>query len=155
MDYYARGDILGNIYLFKVNNRNTRKRCEMCSKLTIKTPERHQLHRSGVFFINFEHISHLFQVFLLMTLNKWMFADILADFIIQCYFSFQAFTNCIILQVADIFQSSWNLLIFRQSIILKILLTKLAVALSISYKCCQIYTKDRFSVSYLGILTNF
>ena len=29
-----------NIYLFKVNNRNTRKRCEICSKLTIKTPER-------------------------------------------------------------------------------------------------------------------
>ena len=27
-----------NIYLFKVNNR--RKRCEICSKLTIKTPER-------------------------------------------------------------------------------------------------------------------
>ena len=27
-----------NIYLFKVNNRNTRKRCEICSKLTIKTP---------------------------------------------------------------------------------------------------------------------
>ena len=31
-----------NIYLFKVNNRNTRKRCETCSKLTIKTPERRQ-----------------------------------------------------------------------------------------------------------------
>ena len=29
-----------NIYLFKVNNRNTRTRCETCSKLTIKTPER-------------------------------------------------------------------------------------------------------------------
>ena len=28
------------IYLFKVNNRNTRTRCEICSKLTIKTPER-------------------------------------------------------------------------------------------------------------------
>ena len=28
-----------NIFLFKVNNRNTRKRCEICSKL-IKTPER-------------------------------------------------------------------------------------------------------------------
>ena len=27
-------------YLLKVNNRNTRKRCEICSKLTIKTPER-------------------------------------------------------------------------------------------------------------------
>ena len=28
------------IYLFKVNNRNTRTRCEICSKLTIKIPER-------------------------------------------------------------------------------------------------------------------
>ena len=29
-----------NSYLFKVNNRNPRKRYEICSKLTIKTPER-------------------------------------------------------------------------------------------------------------------
>ena len=29
-----------NIYLYKVNNRNTRKRCKTCLKLTIKTPER-------------------------------------------------------------------------------------------------------------------
>ena len=29
-----------NIYMFKVNNRNTRTRCEIYSKLTIKTPER-------------------------------------------------------------------------------------------------------------------
>ena len=28
------------IYLLKINNRNTRTRCEICSKLTIKTPER-------------------------------------------------------------------------------------------------------------------
>ena len=28
-----------NIYLFKVNNKNTIKRCEIWSKLTIKTPE--------------------------------------------------------------------------------------------------------------------
>ena len=28
------------IYLLKVNNRNTRTRCEICSKLTINTPER-------------------------------------------------------------------------------------------------------------------
>ena len=27
-------------YMFKVNNRNTRTKCEICSKLTIKTPER-------------------------------------------------------------------------------------------------------------------
>ena len=31
-----------NIYLFKFNNRNTRKRCKICSKLTIKTLERRQ-----------------------------------------------------------------------------------------------------------------
>ena len=30
------------IYLFKVSNRNTRTRCEICSKLTIKTPKRRQ-----------------------------------------------------------------------------------------------------------------
>ena len=29
-----------NIYLFKVNNRNIRKMCEICPKLTIETPER-------------------------------------------------------------------------------------------------------------------
>ena len=29
-----------NIYLFKINNRYNRKRCEICSKLTVKTPER-------------------------------------------------------------------------------------------------------------------
>ena len=27
-------------YMLKVNNRNNRTRCEICSKLTIKTPER-------------------------------------------------------------------------------------------------------------------
>ena len=32
------------IYLIKVNNRNTRARCQKCSKLTIKTPERRQWH---------------------------------------------------------------------------------------------------------------
>ena len=31
------------IYMFKVNNRNTRTRCEICSKVTIKTPEQRQL----------------------------------------------------------------------------------------------------------------
>ena len=29
-----------DIYLFKDNNRNTRKKCEIRLKLTIKTPER-------------------------------------------------------------------------------------------------------------------
>ena len=49
-----------NIYLFKVNNKNTRKRCEINSKLTIKTPERRQWRRLGVFIVNFEHISYFF-----------------------------------------------------------------------------------------------
>ena len=31
-----------NIYLFKVNNRNTKKGCETCSRVTIKIPERRQ-----------------------------------------------------------------------------------------------------------------
>ena len=59
-----------NIYLFKFNNKNTRKRCESCLKLTIKTPEWCQWRRFGVFIVNFEDISHLFLVFLLMTLNR-------------------------------------------------------------------------------------
>ena len=59
-----------NIYLFKVNNRNTRKKCEICHKLTIKTPEWRKWRRTGVFIVNPEHISHLFLVFLLLTFNK-------------------------------------------------------------------------------------
>ena len=62
-------DPAGN-YMFKVNNRNTRTKCEICSKLTIKTSERRQWRRSGVFIVNFEHISHLVLVFLLLTLNR-------------------------------------------------------------------------------------
>ena len=61
---------LANVYLFKVTNKNTRKRCEIYSKLTIKTPERRQRRYSGVFMVNFEYISQLFLVFLLVTLNK-------------------------------------------------------------------------------------
>ena len=36
----------------KVDNRNTRTRCEICSKLTIKTPERRHWNLSDVFFVN-------------------------------------------------------------------------------------------------------
>ena len=57
-------------YMFKVNNRNTRTMWELCSKLTIKAPERRQWRRSGVFIVNFEHISHLVLVFLLLTLSR-------------------------------------------------------------------------------------
>ena len=46
------------ICLLKVNNRNTRTRCEVCSKLA-----------TDIFDVNFEPISHLALVFLLLTLN--------------------------------------------------------------------------------------
>ena len=60
------------IYLLKVDKRNSRTRCEICLKLTIKTPERRQWPRSGVFIVNFEYISHLVLLFLLLTLNMWL-----------------------------------------------------------------------------------
>ena len=59
-------------YVFKVNNRNYRTSCEVCSELTIKAPERRQWRRSGVFIVNFKHISHLVLVFLLITLSRYM-----------------------------------------------------------------------------------
>ena len=64
-----------NIYLLKVNNRNTRKRWEIWSKLTIKTPEGRHWPRFSVFIVNFEHFSNLFLLFLLLTLKKKMLAE--------------------------------------------------------------------------------
>ena len=60
--------------MFKVNNRNTRKRCKICSMLITKTSEWRHWRWSGIFIVNFEHISHLFLVFLLSTFNKYMLA---------------------------------------------------------------------------------
>ena len=56
--------------LAQSKNRSTRTRCELCSKITIKTPEQLHWRRSGVFIVNFEHISHLVLVFLLLTLTR-------------------------------------------------------------------------------------
>ena len=58
---------LANIYSFKVNNSNTRKMCEICSKLTIK----HQNDVIGVVL-----------VFLLLTLTNFLsFSSVfIADF---------------------------------------------------------------------------
>ena len=57
------------IHQLKVNNRSTRTRCEIYSKLTIKIRERQQCQwrRSGNFIVNFEHILHFVLVFLLLT----------------------------------------------------------------------------------------
>ena len=58
-----------NTDMFKVINRNSWKTCEICSKLTIKQ-KYHTRRRSGVIIANFEQISDLFLVFLLLTLNN-------------------------------------------------------------------------------------
>ena len=39
------------IHAQSVSNRNTRKKCEIFSKLTIKTQEQYHWHRSGVFIL--------------------------------------------------------------------------------------------------------
>ena len=55
------------MYLFKVNNITLEKDAtyiQLTIKLTIKTPERCQWRRSGIFIVNF------FLVFLLLTLKK-------------------------------------------------------------------------------------
>ena len=48
--------------MFRVNNKDT-----IYSKLTIKTPERRQWRPSRDDIVNFEHISYLFLLFLLLS----------------------------------------------------------------------------------------
>ena len=55
-----------NIYLLKVN----KKRCEMYLKLTIKTSKRRYWRCYAVYIVNFGHVSHVFLLFLLLSLNK-------------------------------------------------------------------------------------
>ena len=55
-------------YMFKVYNRNTRDIC-------LRLQERRHWHRSGVFIVKFECISHFFLVFLMMTLNLHFFPE--------------------------------------------------------------------------------
>ena len=62
--------------MFKINNRSAGIRREICSKLTIKIPERRNWRRFGIFIVNFEHISHLALVFVLLTLSRYMPAGI-------------------------------------------------------------------------------
>ena len=67
--------IPANIYLFSASDKNARKMCEICSKLTIKPPKR----RGFVgFIVNSEHILHLFLVFLLLIFNKKLLSGIRA-----------------------------------------------------------------------------
>ena len=68
------GKSLRGSQVLKVNNRNNRERWGICSKLATKTQERCYWTYYGVFIANFEHVSHFFLVFLLLSLNNLMFA---------------------------------------------------------------------------------
>ena len=59
--------------LVKSQNKNTSKRSEICSKLTIKTSERRHWSYSGVYIVKFDHVLHLF-VFLLLNLDSFVLA---------------------------------------------------------------------------------
>ena len=66
------GNVSAKIGVFKFNNRNTRKRCKICLKLTIKTPDdvnavglmallltliwKYFAHFSTLSFVDFEHV---------------------------------------------------------------------------------------------------
>ena len=66
-------------YLLKVNSRNTRTRCGICSKLTIKTPERRQLSSIRCLYCKLYTHFATFLVFVL-TLNMQLFAGKLFSF---------------------------------------------------------------------------
>ena len=58
------------IYSSNVNNENARTVCEICSKLTIRTPERRR--HFGVFDVYSEQISLIVLIISLLTFNKYM-----------------------------------------------------------------------------------
>ena len=57
-------------YMSKVNTKQIRLICWMCSKLKVNTV----CHRSGVFVADFDHNQHVNIVLLLLTLNKYLSA---------------------------------------------------------------------------------
>ena len=74
---YGNNHIQGGIYLFKVNNENTRKICQICLKLTIKRLERHQGRRYSALNTNIEQISHIFLAYAVLNSNREMPTDII------------------------------------------------------------------------------
>ena len=90
--------------MFKVNNKNIIGKCGICSKLTIIISEWCHWRHSSVFIINFEHISHRFLVFLLLTLNKQMLAGRFVEFeLIKFFLSFSFFFFFFFFFDSDIF----------------------------------------------------
>ena len=80
IEILCKGDIIKKIevqctivptgnYMFNINNKNTRKRCEKSSKLTITTPQRRHWRCSGDFIVSFEHTLHHVLVILFLSLS--------------------------------------------------------------------------------------
>ena len=59
-----------DIYLFRVNNGNTRTIWKIYLKLKIKISEQRYWHYFGVFIVNFKHILYIVLEFLIVTLDK-------------------------------------------------------------------------------------
>ena len=98
-DFPAQTQLTGQIYLFKVN----RKRCEISSRLTIKTSQQRHRRRSSVFIVYFEN-SHLFLVFLMLTWSLYLFAGKL---IRKCFYT-NLCEYCIYIQIAKMFKQLQN-----------------------------------------------
>ena len=79
--FFQSGPNPANIYMFKVNHRNTRKRCEKCSMLTIKTTEESHWCRSDVIIVIFKHILTFFKYFYhwLEKLHVWWECNVSFD----------------------------------------------------------------------------
>ena len=61
-------------YLFKVNNKNTKRRCKNMFKFNNKDTQRRQWNRSDISNAKFDDISRLLLVFLLLALSIYLFA---------------------------------------------------------------------------------
>ena len=61
-------------YRFKVNNKNTKRRCKNMFKFNNKDTQRRHWNRSDIFNAKFDHISRLLLVFLLLALSMYLFA---------------------------------------------------------------------------------
>ena len=73
-NYFFKSGHPTSIYLFKVNNSNSRSMCDIWSKLIIKVLEQSHWRRSGVFIVCFERISFIVTLFpcWLWTMKYWL-----------------------------------------------------------------------------------
>ena len=85
-------NMIVSIYLFKINNGNTRTMCEIYSELTIKTTKQREWFHSGVFIISFDQISHIICIVDLEQLNT---NCVCSGLPLTFNFSFKGFQACL------------------------------------------------------------